>query len=304
MNLEQTLTLSLPAIYVSAIAVEAALGRAGVITAPYGLRDSAASIGMSLGNFALNVVMAGVVLTGLSAAYRWRLFTLSATSPWAWVAIFFLDDFIYYWFHRISHECRLWWAAHVNHHSSQEYNLSTAVRQNWSGLLVGTWTPWIVLALLGFPPAMILLQQTFNLFYQFWIHTQSVRRLPAWFEAVFNTPSHHRVHHASNPRYLDRNYAGVLITWDKLFGTFVAESDAEPVRFGIVKNIGTYNLLRVAFHEWWATLRDLFAARSVREATGVVLGPPGWRADGQGMTSERIRRQAVTQVPSSGGTLR
>ena len=295
MNLERVLTWGLPAIYIIAIALEATLGRAGLINAPYSRRDTTASIGMSLGNFALNLLMGGVVLAGLSAAYRWRLLTLSPASPWSWVAIFFLDDFIYYWFHRISHECRLWWAAHVNHHSSQEYNLSTAVRQNWSGLLVGTWTPWILLALLGFPPAMILLQQTVNLFYQFWIHTQSVRRLPAWFEAVFNTPSHHRVHHASNPHYLDRNYGGVLIIWDKLFGTFVAESDAEPVRFGIVKNIDTYNWLRIAFHEWMSMLRDLSAAKSLREVMGAVLGPPGWRADGQGMTSERIRRQALSR---------
>ena len=99
---------------------------------------------------------------------------------------------IYWFLHRISHECRFWWAAHVNHHSSQQYNLSTAVRQSWTSVIVGTWTPWIPLAFLGFPPAMILAQQGFNLFYQFWIHTEAVHRMPAWFEYLFNTPSHHR----------------------------------------------------------------------------------------------------------------
>ena len=193
------------------IAVEAALAGAAMIKARYRLKDTLASLGMQAGNIAMNLMMAGIVFAGLSAVYQVRLFSISPGSPWAWVAIFFLDDFIYYWFHRISHECRFWWAAHVNHHSSQEYNLSTAVRQSWTSVIVGTWMPWIPLAFLGFPPTMILAQQGFNLFYQFWIHTEVVQRMPAWFEYLFNTPSHHRVHHASNPRYLDRNYAGVLM---------------------------------------------------------------------------------------------
>ena len=145
------------------------------------------------------------------------------------------------------------------------------------------------MALLGFPPEMILLQQSINLFYQFWIHTEAVHRTPAWFEYLFNTPSHHRVHHASNPRYLDRNYAGVLMVWDRLFGTFAQEVDEDPPCYGIVKNIDTFNPFRIAFHEWIAMARDLGSARSVREAAGLVLGPPGWRADGGGSTSREIR---------------
>jgi sterol desaturase/sphingolipid hydroxylase (fatty acid hydroxylase superfamily) len=244
---------------------------------------------MSGGNVVMNLVMAGVVYGGLALAWRVRLFSISPSAVWAWVAIFFLDDFIYYWFHRASHECRFWWAAHVNHHSSQEYNLSTAVRQSWSSLFVGTWMPWIALAVLGFPPAMILAQQGFNLFYQFWIHTESVRRLPAWFEYLFNTPANHRVHHAVNPRYLDRNYAGVLMIWDHLFGSFSAERADDPPRYGIVKNIDTFNPLRIAFHEWLAMARDVAAARSAREVLGATFGPPGWRADGAGQTSANIR---------------
>ena len=195
-----------------------------MIKARYRASDTFASLGMQAGNIAMNLMMAGTVFAGLSAAYRFACSPYRPSSPWAWVAIFFLDDFIYYWFHRISHECRFWWAAHVNHHSSQQYNLSTAVRQSWTSVIVGTWTPWIPLALLGFPPTMILAQQGFNLFYQFWIHTEVVHRMPAWFEYLFNTPSHHRVHHASNSRYLDRNYAGVLMLWDRMFGTFVART--------------------------------------------------------------------------------
>jgi sterol desaturase/sphingolipid hydroxylase (fatty acid hydroxylase superfamily) len=293
MNLQQTLNWALPTIYTTAIAAEAGLAHRGLLRARYQWRDTLANIAMGWGNFAIGVLMAAVVVAGLTVAYEHRAWDIPASSPWSWAAIFFLDDFIYYWYHRLAHEHRLWWAAHVNHHSSELYNLSTAVRQSWTGLLVGTWLPWVPLALLGFPPWMILMQQTVNLFYQFWIHTEAVDRMPAWFEAVFNTPSHHRVHHAANPRYLDRNYAGILIVWDRLFGTFVAESVHEPVRYGIVKNIHTSNPLRIAMHEWQSIGRDLRAARSVREVLGVTLGPPGWRADGQGETSQRIRDRAA-----------
>ena len=290
------------ATYLVMIAVEATLGRFGLVRATYRRRDTLASLAMMVGNLVMNVLMAGVVFAGLTAAAKVRLFEISSASPWAWVVLFFLDDFTYYWFHRISHECRFWWAAHVNHHSSQQYNLSTAVRQTWTSLFIGTWLPWIPLAVLGFPPAMILAQQGFNLFYQFWIHTEAVQRMPAWYEYLFNTPSNHRVHHASNPRYLDRNYAGVLMLWDRLFGTFVAErADDRPV-YGIVKNIHTYNPLRIAFHEWLDIGRELVAARSLRAAAGIVFGPPGWRADGGGLTSARIRAawRARGEPPGAG----
>ena len=273
------------------IAVEAACAQWSIVKARYRMRDTAASFGMQAGNIIMNLGMAGVVFSGLTGAYDHRWLDLSPSSPWAWAALFVLDDFTYYWFHRISHECRFWWAAHVNHHSSQEYNLSTAVRQSWTSVIVGTWTPWIPLAFLGFPPAMILAEHGFNLFYQFWIHTEAVRRMPRWFEYLFNTPSHHRVHHASNPRYLDRNYAGVLMVWDRLFGTFVEECAEEPPRYGIVKNIDSFNPVRIAFHEWTSIVRDLSAARSWREAVGVLFGPPGWRADGRGLTSANIRSE-------------
>jgi sterol desaturase/sphingolipid hydroxylase (fatty acid hydroxylase superfamily) len=291
MTWKQTMPLAILAFYLISIALEFAASRLALVKARYEARDTLAALGMSVGNIVTNLLMAGIVFAGLTAAYRLRLFTISPASPWAWVVIFFLDDFTYYWFHRISHECRLWWAAHVNHHSSQNYNLSTALRQTWTGEVAGTWTPWIPLALLGFPPDMILLQQSFNLTYQFWIHTESVRRMPAWFEYLFNTPSHHRVHHASNPRYLDRNYAGVLMVWDRMFGTFAQETDEEQVRYGLVKNIDTFNPIKIAFHEWLAIARDLWSARSIREAAFVVFGPPGWRADGMGTTSQNIRAE-------------
>ncbi|RMD89524.1 MAG: sterol desaturase family protein, partial [Alphaproteobacteria bacterium] len=123
----------------------------------------------------------------------------------------------------------------------------------------------------------------------FWIHTETIGRLPRWFEAVFNTPSHHRVHHATNPRYLDSNYAGTLIIWDRLFGTFVPEDETEPCRYGIVRQLGTFNPLKVAFHEWIGILRDLFRARSLRELAGYLFGPPGWSPDGSRLTSDLLK---------------
>lgn len=221
--------------YAISITTEIVLARLALIKSRYRARDTLAAFAMTLGNIVTNLMMAGIVIAGLGAAWKWRLFTISPHWPWAWALLFVLDDFTYYWFHRISHECRLWWAAHVNHHSSRHYNLSTALRQTWTGEIVGTWTPWLPLALIGFPPEMILLQQTINLFYQFWIHTEAVHRMPRWFEYLFNTPSHHRVHHASNPRYLDRNYAGVLMVWDRLFSTFAQEVDHDPPRYGIIR---------------------------------------------------------------------
>jgi sterol desaturase/sphingolipid hydroxylase (fatty acid hydroxylase superfamily) len=240
--------------------------------------------------------IAGVFLGGGAAAaavwvYQHRLFTIPLTAVWAWVAIFFLEDLTYYWFHRLSHERRIWWAAHVNHHSSQHYNLSTALRQTWTGQIAATWALWLPLSLLGFPPAMIAIEKGISLVYQYWIHTEAIRRMPAPFEAVFNTPSHHRVHHARNPRYLDKNYAGILIIWDRLFGTFEPERDDEPCRYGIVKNLGDFNILRVAFHEWMAIGLDLCRSRSPREVLGYLFGPPGWSPDGSRETSAEIKRK-------------
>jgi sterol desaturase/sphingolipid hydroxylase (fatty acid hydroxylase superfamily) len=150
---------------------------------------------------------------------------------------------------------------------------------------------------LGFPPAMVAIQKGISLVYQFWIHTEQVGRLPRWVEAVMNTPSHHRVHHATNPRYLDRNYAGIFIIWDRLFGTFVPEDDAEPCRYGIVKNIGSFNPIRIALHEWVAIAADLRRAKTWRERLAYVFGPPGWSPDGSRQTSDQIRAQASRVMP-------
>lgn len=276
-----------------AVFLEMALISKQLIKGSFEWRDSAASLSMRIGQYVVNnILIVAIAVWPFTYLYQHRINTISMTSVVAWVTLVFLDDFAYYLFHRISHECRFWWAAHVNHHSSQHYNLATAARQSWTGVLVGTWAPWYLLAWLGFPPEMIFIQSGINLFYQFWLHTEAVDRCPRWIEAIFNTPSHHRVHHAANPLYLDRNYAGMFIIWDKWFGTFQAELASEPCRYGLIHNIESFNPIVIAFHEWWAMAKDIVNAQSVKEAFGKVFFRPGWQPDGLGPTATNLRRQA------------
>ena len=274
-------------IFILSIILEILLARFGKAKANYETRDTAVSLGMGLFSGVAGLLTAGVAAAATFWAYQYRLFEIPMTAIWGWVALVLLEDLTYYWFHRISHERRFWWAAHVNHHTSQHYNLSTALRQTWTGGLAGTWALWLPLAFLGFPPAMLAIQKGISLVYQYWIHTEAIRRMPRWFEAVFNTPSHHRVHHARNPRYLDSNYAGILIVWDRMFGTFQPELDEEPCRYGIVKNLATFNILRVAFHEWIGMAADF--VRHPRHAPGYVFGRPGWSHDGSRDTSATLK---------------
>ncbi|MEE3331150.1 MAG: sterol desaturase family protein [Myxococcota bacterium] len=211
--------------------------------------------------------------------------------PWAWLVLLFLDDLTYYWFHRLNHEVRFMWAGHVNHHSSESLHYGTALRQG-VGEEAYKFVFWIWLPLLGFDPAMVLLMMGLNLTFQFWVHTEAVRRLPAWYEAIFNTPSHHRVHHGSNARYLDRNHAGIFIVWDKLFGTFSAELDEEPVEYGLTENLGTFNPLTVLVHGYTDLLRDMRRAESWRDRLRYLLMPPGWSHDGPDKRASTLRAKA------------
>ena len=256
----------------------------------YEWRDTAASLVMGAGNLVVGVAYGGIVYAATVWAYAHRLFDLPR-AWWVFPAVLLAEDFIYYWFHRLSHEHRVWWAAHVNHHSSQHLNLATALRQSWTGNLAFVWVLWLPLAWLGFPPGFSAFQELLSFPTRRSSDLHPVCHLPRWAEFVLNTPSHHRVHHATNPRYLDRNYAGILIIWDRMFGTFVGEVDAEPCRYGITANLGTFNPLRIAFHEWAAMVRDVWRARSWRERVGYIFGPPGWRPDGSGHTSDEIRRR-------------
>jgi len=252
-------------------------------------KDTLTSLMLGFGSGIAGILTAGAVFALATWTHQYRLFDIGYIW-WAWPLCFVLDDLAYYAFHRSAHRVRWFWASHVIHHSSQHYNLSTALRQTWTGFFSLAFLFRLPLFLLGFPPAMVFFCAGLNLIYQFWIHTEVVGRMPRWFEAVMNTPSHHRVHHATNPRYLDRNYAGVFIVWDRMFGTFTPELDEDRPRYGLVKNLGSFNLLWAAFHEWIGIARDLWAApwgTKLRYA----FGPPGWSHDGSRETSESIREK-------------
>lgn len=268
--------------------------------------DTLASLTMGLGNMVSGLVLGFIALGWLTFIERFALLDIG-WAFWAFAICFVADDFVYYWSHRFAHTVRWWWADHVVHHSSQHYNLSTALRQPWLNpltlkfIVFGSW-----LVLIGFPPAMVAFVGALNLVYQFWIHTETVPKLPRPIEFIFNTPSHHRVHHATNPVYLDRNYAGVFIVWDRMFGTFQEELETERCRYGIVKNLGTNNPLVICLHEWIGIVTDVRRAKSPREALGYWLGPPGWSPDGSRDSSKIIkakwaaRRRETGSEPVSG----
>ncbi|MEY9873012.1 sterol desaturase/sphingolipid hydroxylase (fatty acid hydroxylase superfamily) [Streptacidiphilus sp. MAP12-33] len=237
----------------------------------YAGKDTATSLGMGLGSLFTNLLWKIPTVVLYNAVYA--LTPLRIGVHWATVPLMLLlQDFCYYWSHRSNHRVRLLWAQHVVHHSSRHYNLSTALRQPWTDLSFGVF--YLPMVLLGISPAAVAFCGSVSLVYQFWIHTERIDRLGRPVEAVFNTPSHHRVHHASQGGYLDRNFGGILIVWDRLFRTFAAETE-RPV-YGLTKNISTYNPLRVATHEYASIGRDLASAHGWRERLGYLFRGPGW----------------------------
>ncbi|MDO8389140.1 MAG: sterol desaturase family protein [Actinomycetota bacterium] len=227
------------------------------------------------------IAAGGVVLTATTAALTsasrlWRKGKVrdmgNGIVPWTLAMVWW--DLAYYWNHRFQHEIRGMWAIHVPHHSSERYNLSTALRQPVAGAF-GVWVPYGLPARIGVRPSIIETSRALNLIYQYWIHTDTVRTLgPA--EEVLNTPSHHRVHHGRNKRYIDRNHAGILIIWDRMFGTFTRETPEEPVVYGLTKNIETYDLWKVSTHEYRDIFREVARSTNWRDRLGFVLRSPGW----------------------------
>ncbi|VWX58959.1 sterol desaturase family protein [Sphingorhabdus sp. 109] len=266
-------------------------------TIRYETKDALTSLALGSGSVVAGVLTGGLVLALSLWVYEHRIFDLQLGWPnilWIVPLAFVLDDFAYYWFHRTAHRVRWFWASHVIHHSSQHYNLSTALRQTWTGFFSLSFLFSMPLFYLGIPPALVFFLSGLNLVYQYWIHTEAIDRMPRWFESVMNTPSHHRVHHATNPRYLDRNYAGVFIIWDKMFGTFEPETDAEKIQYGIVKNLDSFNLLWAAFHEWIGIAKDFWSA-PWRYKINYLIKPPGWSHDGSRESSETIKARWAEQ---------
>jgi len=257
--------------------------------AEYDVRDTLANVAMSIGSIFFWGMYSGIFMTAVYLAYRHRL-TDIPFAWWSFALAFVLEDLRYYVWHRISHRSRWFWASHVIHHSSQHFNLSTNLRQSWTSQFSGLILMNVPMAFIGFHPSLVALAFTVNLLYQFWIHTETIDKLPAWFEWLLNTPSHHRVHHARNARYLDANYAGVFMIWDRLFGTFVAERREEPPDYGLVHNLATFNPLRIALHEYVGIARDQArAGLTLKDRLGYLFGPPGWSHDGHSQTTESLR---------------
>lgn len=258
----------------------------------YIFKDSMASISMGLGSIFSDIISKSFAFIAFVWLYEnYGLFKNELSwTVLGWVLLFFLDDFTFYWHHRLSHEIRVLWSAHVNHHSSEQYNLSTALRQSWTEIfykyIFFLWLPF-----LGFHPLMVLTQISINLLFQFWVHTKYIKKLPSFIEFIFNTPSHHRVHHASNIRYLDRNHAGTLIIWDRIFRTFTEEKDEEPVVYGITTNINTYNPLVIATHEFASLWNDIRKAPKFSDKLKYVFYPPGWSHDNSTQTARQMRAQ-------------
>jgi sterol desaturase/sphingolipid hydroxylase (fatty acid hydroxylase superfamily) len=249
-------------------------------------------MGLSLADMVGRKLMAFLPLSLATPifAFAWqhRLFTVEINSALAVLLLFVGQEFCYYWFHRAAHRVRWFWCNHAVHHSPNELNLSAAYRIGVLSRASGSSVFYVPLIWLGFEPRVVFEMLSLNLLYQFWIHATWIPKL-GWLELVLNTPSAHRVHHAANLEYLDANYGGVLIVFDRLFGTYRAERDDVPCRYGLVVPMTGYNPVRIELYQWRALLRDLSAARSVRAVLGHLFMAPGWSPHGPGSTTEALR---------------
>ena len=239
----------------------------------YDWRASLASLGIGAGQFMLRPVTAAVLTGVYSGAHHIALFRLPVDDWRVWVAGFFAVEFTYYWFHRWSHMVNWLWATHAVHHSANEITLPAAIRLGWTNIISGGWLLFLGLVLIGFPPLLVVGLLGANLLYQYPLHTEAIRKLGP-LEWVFNTPSHHRAHHASDAAYLDCNFGGVLIVFDRLFGTLRIEPDGGGLRYGLVAPITGYNPFAIAFSQWRVMLAALAVATSWRQRLTVLFGRP------------------------------
>ena len=238
----------------------------------YEFRDARTSVVMGLVSLVVNTGARAGALVGYAALYALTPLRLDPRDWWTWVVVLLAVDLLWYAYHRASHRVRLMWAGHQAHHNSMYFNFATAVRQKWNPWFELLF--WVPLPLLGVPPWLVFTAFSCNLIYQFWVHTERIGLLPRWFEFVFNTPSHHRVHHASDPEYLDRNYGGILIVWDRLFGTYAHETHRPT--YGLTAPVEGFNPFRLQYREYAHIARDVARARGVRARVGYLFAPPGW----------------------------
>jgi sterol desaturase/sphingolipid hydroxylase (fatty acid hydroxylase superfamily) len=236
-------------------------------------KETLSSLGIAIGYRISNVLFGFIPFVVYSFVWQHRLFTMPLNKAWAMLLLFFGIEFCYYWHHRLAHKIRWMWATHAVHHSAKHLNLSAAFRLGWTGWLSGNFLFLIPLLLIGFHPVAVTIGLALNLVSQLWIHTELIPKL-GWLEGFLNTPSHHRVHHASNLEYIDRNFGGILIIFDRWFGTFTEENSAHPPVYGLTHPIRSLNPVAIAFHEWGRLLQDFGGAKNWRDRTSVLFGLP------------------------------
>ncbi len=279
------------AFYFSFILIEAFSIRFLKARGELNAKDNLTCIFMGLMSSVANGAAAFISVGAMYWAMQYQIISLPITITTV-VICFIANDLRFYVHHRLAHRVRWPWAMHVVHHSSQHYNYSVALRQAWTKHFSGMLLLYVPLVIIGFNPAVILFVALVNSSYQFLLHTETIGKLPRWFEFFFNTPSHHRVHHANNPQYLDANYGGTLIIWDRLFGTFAEEDLEDRPVYGLVKNLDTFNPIKIAFHEYWGIVQDqLQKGLTLKDRALYLLAPPGWSHDGSRLTSEDIKRE-------------
>lgn len=263
----------------------------------YSLPDAATSLTLGAGNVVVRAGEALVQVALIAALAAVSPFVLDMSSWWMWPLVVLGIDFCFYWDHRFHHRVRIGWAGHVPHHSSEYFNLTTALRQSWTR---STRIPFYVPLGLFFPAWAVLIAGAVELAAAFWTHTERIGRLPRWVEFIFVTPSSHRVHHGSDDEYLDKNYGGIFLIWDRLFGTFTEETFTPT--YGLTTNVGTYNPIKVNIHEWGDIIRDVRHARTWRERLGYAFGPPGWTPEGGDPRSPASRTATATATATPAAT--
>lgn len=286
---EWLLVISLP-IYIVFIVSEVVIGRRRDLD-NYDWKDSLISVWLGLAGAILDYAFKFITLGVLDWCNEHAVtkpHLLTHYPVLAWALVFIGQDFCFYWLHRSEHYSRVLWAVHSNHHSSEKYNFTVALRSSVLQPMY-RFLFYIPVAFLGFDGLTIMFMYAVNQFYQFFLHTEVIGKLPRWYEAIFVTPSHHRVHHASNVEYLDKNMGQVLIIWDRMFGTF--EEEKESPRYGLTKRLGTYHPFKVIFNEWKKIIADIGKPGPLRQKLSYIFKAPGWSHDGSSRTSEQLREE-------------
>ena len=261
------------------------------------VKEITASIGVGAGYVILSPLTKGINLVFCTFLYEHRVYDLSNNLLLAWLICFIGDDFTYYWSHRLCHEVRYLWASHSVHHSAESLSLPVAFRLSWTTSLTGIFFLWGWMPLLGISPEMVLFVKSINALYGFWLHTEVIKKLPRWIEFIFSTPSHHRVHHGSNVEYLDKNHGGILIIWDRIFGTY--QDEIFTPKYGLTKNINSNNPFVITFYEWKNLLNDLKKPGSLKDRLCYIFRAPGWSKDANSKTTrEPVKSQLNSMLPS------